>query len=59
MNIAIVINIGCCDYNQLTPEAERKVEQSRELLDTIVNEKKGKQVMLHLVDSCVHSCVLS
>lgn len=43
------INIGCCRccYDQLTSEAERKVEQSRELLDTIVKEKKGKQVMLH------------
>lgn len=26
---------------QLTPEAERKVVQSRELLDTIVKENKG------------------
>lgn len=41
----LVLNIGCY-YNQLTPEAEKKVEQSRELLDTIVKEKQGKQVIL-------------
>lgn len=29
------------DLFQLTPEAERKVVQSRELLDTIVKENKG------------------
>uniref|UniRef100_A0A8B9HSR4 Histidine ammonia-lyase n=1 Tax=Astyanax mexicanus TaxID=7994 RepID=A0A8B9HSR4_ASTMX len=36
-----LVNLGRCRYKiKLTPEAEKKVEQSRELLDTIVKEKK-------------------
>ncbi|XP_060764566.1 histidine ammonia-lyase [Neoarius graeffei] len=41
LNSTKLVNLGQGRYKiKLTPEAERKVEQSRELLDTIVNEKK-------------------
>lgn len=40
---------------QLTPEAEQKVEQSRELLDTIVKENKGENDIQSTGNICVFS----
>uniref|UniRef100_A0A3P9HGX1 Par3/HAL N-terminal domain-containing protein n=1 Tax=Oryzias latipes TaxID=8090 RepID=A0A3P9HGX1_ORYLA len=40
-----LVNLGRGLYKiKLTPEAERKVVQSRELLDTIVKENKGNKI---------------
>lgn len=42
---------------QLTPEAEQKVVQSRELLDTIVKENKGEHdIHLHKENMCGFFC---